>query len=137
MRAGASALGSERAAVPVGCAAFCDHSAPEYAGREKPEDRAAAAKCVPLCGMDNYNWKVGALLLGWAVPPSWPAEQAHSGPSAARAGVVVPGTAVEAGIYFWAAVRECPAACAAWEGAAVAFLVLPRASFSRVASNSL
>jgi len=99
----------------VDCGAFCDGGGVGRRGRD------AGRQCSPLCGEDNYHWKVGALLMGWR---GWQSrDEGRRGDQAPGGGqAVVPGTAVEAGIYFWTAVRECPGSCAAWEGLGVALV---------------
>ena len=89
----------------LGCQSFCR-------GKWKG---GAAGRCKRLCGEESYNWQVGALLLGWTAPRG----SSKGGPAREA---VVHGTAVEAAIYFWAAMRECPENCASWEGLAVALM---------------
>jgi len=120
----------------LACSVFCRQGQP---GRSRAarvgNARVASPACEPLCDQGNYNWRVGALLMGWRIEEAEGGVDASNGgqvhgrrelappPAAVGGAAAVPGTAVEAGIYFWAAIRECPEACAAWEGLAVALLV--------------
>ena len=117
--------GADRVVQPdrlgLGCAAFCRRDNETLAGVF-----SGGPHCVPLCEEDSYNWRVGALLIGWTGIEGGRRGGRRRGGGMGRERwpeAVVAGTAVEAAIYFWAAVRECPQSCAAWQGLAVSLMV--------------